>query len=144
LLCVGIFPHGVSVGFYSGGRDRLPALPIQETIRQNPRAFQKYLDQRRIPDRYFELAGKEGQATKWPLPKTARRWITLDSFTVGEHFDSTDPILSRRAFVDKARDILLDLYPLWLFSQSADLGRDLDLYNENVQLLTRRLSIAAD
>jgi uncharacterized protein (DUF2461 family) len=138
LLCVGIFPQGVSVGFYSGGRAKLPGHAIQETIKQNPRVFQKYLDQRRIPERYFELAGKEGQATKWPLPKPARRWVTLESFTIGEHFDSSDPILGRRAFVDRAREILLDLYPLWLFSQSADLERDLQLYNESIPRLTER------
>src|SRR5215470_2492062 len=48
LLHVGLFPHGISVGFYPGGPDKLQIGPIQDSIRQNLRVFQKYLDQRRI------------------------------------------------------------------------------------------------
>ena len=144
LLHVGLFPHGVSVGFYPGSPHKLRLGPIHESIKQNLRVFQKYLDQRRIPEKYFELGGKEGQATKWPLPTSARRWVSLESFTVGEYFDSSEPVLGQRAFLDRASRILLDLYPLCLFSRSANLREDLQLYDDNIRLLARPLSKSAN
>jgi hypothetical protein len=117
---------------------------IQERIKKNSRLFQSYLDERGIPDSYWELAGGEdGKVTKWPLPKTARRWVNVDGFTVGEHFPSTDRMLSRRSFLDVAQGIFLDLYPLWLFAMSLDLKPDLELYRENAELLARPLTKVA-
>ena len=90
LLYAGIYPNGVSVGFYPGGNGALRTRPIYETIKKNSRPFQRYLDERAIAESYWELAGAEdGRVTKWPLPKTARRWLKLDGFTVGEHFRPT-------------------------------------------------------
>jgi uncharacterized protein (TIGR02453 family) len=144
LLYVSVYPTGISVGFYPGGNRELRKRPIQATIEKNLRSFQRYLDEREIAESYWELAGAEdGKVTKWPLPKTARRWVNLDGFTVGEHFKSTDRILSRRAFLDTAQEIFLDLYPLWLFSASEKLKADLDLYRENAKLLSRPVSKAA-
>ncbi|MEK6287291.1 MAG: DUF2461 family protein [Acidobacteriota bacterium] len=148
LLYAGIYPSGVSIGFYSGGHKELRTGPIQETIKRNSRLFQRYLDERGIPDSYWELAGGEdGKVTKWPLPKTARRWVNLDGFTVGEYFPATDRALSRRSFLDVAQEIFLDLYPLWRFAASADLKgdlkADLELYRENAELLARPLTKAA-
>jgi uncharacterized protein (TIGR02453 family) len=144
LLYAGIHPGGVSVGFYPGGHKELRAGPIQETIKKNLRLFQRYLDERGIPETYWELAGGEdGKLTKWPLPKTARRWVNLDSFTVGEYFRPTDRIVSRRAFLDIVQEIFLDLYPLWLFAESARLKADLELYRENAMLLARPLTKVA-
>lgn len=144
LLYAGIYPNGVSVGFSTGGHKELRTGPIQETIKKNSRLFQSYLDERGIPDSYWELAGGEdGKVTKWPLPKTARRWVNLDGFTVGEHFPATDRILSRRSFLDVAQEIFLDLYPLWLFASSDDLRADLELYRENAELLAGPLTKVA-
>jgi uncharacterized protein (TIGR02453 family) len=144
LLYLGIYSHGVSVGFYPGGYKALRTAPLQETIRKNLRLFQKYLDERRIAESYWELAGGEsGHVTKWPLPKTARKWVNLESFTVGDYFSSSDPLVGRRAFLDCAQEILLDLYPLWLFAHSERLRGDLDLYSENAPLLARPLTKVA-
>src|SRR5215510_7662849 len=56
LLYTGIYPHGVSIGFYPGGNTELMTRPIQETIQRNLRTFQRYLDERRIAKSYWELA----------------------------------------------------------------------------------------
>ena len=144
LLYAGIYPRGVSVGFYPGGRTPSATGPIQTAIKNNLRLFQRYLNERRIPDCYSELAGEEnGEIATWPLPKTARRWIALESFVVGEHFPAGDSRLGRRQFLDRAQAIVLDLYPLWLFATSQDLKRDYELYSENVELLARPLTKAA-
>jgi len=144
LLYAGIYPSGVSIGFYPGGHGELRTGPIQETIKKNSRVFQRYLDERGIAESYWELAGADdGKVTKWPLPKTARRWVNLDGFTVGEHFKPAERIVSRRAFLDVAQEIFLDLYPLWLFATSDQLTADLELYRENAKLLARPLTKAA-
>jgi uncharacterized protein (TIGR02453 family) len=144
LLYAGIYPNGVSIGFYPGGHRELRTGPMKETIRKNLRPFQRYLDEREIAESYWELAGGEdGKVTKWPLPKTARRWVNLEGFTVGEHFKPSDRIVSRRAFLDVAQEIILDLYPLWLFATSDKLKIDLELYRENAELLARPLTKAA-
>lgn len=144
LLYASIYSKGVSIGFYPGGHNPLLTGPIQLAIKQNPRLFQRYLDDRSIPHCYSELAGEEGgKVTKWPLPKTARRWTELESFVVGEHFASNDPRLLRRTFLDRAQAILLDLYPLWLFATSDNLKDDLELYRENADLLARPLTRVA-
>lgn len=143
LLYVGLYPTGVSVGFYPGGNSEPRKRPIQEAIGKNVRSFQKYLDERGIAESYSELASADGKVTKWPLPKTARRWVNLDGFTVGEHYKVTDRILARRTFLDTAQEIFLDLYPLWLFSTSKELKADLNLYRENAKLLSRPVSKVA-
>ena len=144
LLYAGIYPNGVSVGFYPGGNGALRTRPIYETIKKNSRPFQRYLDERAIAESYWELAGAEdGRVTKWPLPKTARRWLKLDGFTVGEHFRPADRVVTRRAFLDVAQEIFLDLYPLWLFATSDQLKTDLELYRENAKLLAHPLTKAA-
>lgn len=144
LLYAGIYPNGVSLGFYPGGHGQLRTGPMKEAIKKNLRPFQRYLDERGIAESYWELAGGEdGKLTKWPLPKTARRWVNLDGFTVGEHFKPAERILSRRAFLDVAQEIFLDLYPLWLFATSQKLKTDLELYHENAALLARPLTKAA-
>ena len=143
LLFVGIEPHGVSVGFYPGGKQQR-AGAVQEGIRKNLRLFQRYLDERQIAETYWELADAEpGRVQKWPLPQSARRWVKLDSFIVGEHFTANDPILSRRRFLDRAQKILLDLYPLWLFATSDNIKDEYELYNENIHSLARPLTRAA-
>jgi uncharacterized protein DUF2461 len=144
LLYAGIYPNGVSIGFYPGGHEKLRTGPIQDTIKKSLRPFQRYLDERGIAESYWELAGGEdGKVTKWPLPKTARRWVNLDGFTVGEHFKPSDRIVSRRAFLDVAQKIFLDLYPLWLFATSDQLTENLELYRENSKLLAHPLTKAA-
>jgi uncharacterized protein (TIGR02453 family) len=144
VLYAGIHPRGVSVGFFPGGHRELHTGPIQQRIKSHSRLFQRYLDQREIAESYWELAGdEEGKITKWPLPTTARRWIKLDSFSVGEHFSPADRALSRRSFLDTAQRILLDLYPLWLFATSDDLVSDFELYRENAEMLARPLTKAA-
>ncbi|HEY9233213.1 MAG TPA: DUF2461 family protein [Blastocatellia bacterium] len=143
LLFAGLEAHGVSVGFYPGGKPRRTGA-VQEGIRRNLRLFERYLDERQIAENYWELANTEqGPVQKWPLPKTARRWVKLDSFVVGEHFSANDPILSRRRFLDRAQKILLDLYPLWLFATSDNVKDEYELYNENIHSLKRPLSRAA-
>jgi uncharacterized protein (TIGR02453 family) len=143
LLFVGIEPHGVSAGFYPGGRPSR-AGAIQEGIRKNLRVFERYLDERQIAETYWELANAEGGGVKkWPLPASARRWVKLDSFVVGEHFTANDPILSRRRFLDRAQRVLLDLYPLWLFATSDRVKDEYELYNENIHSLARPLTRAA-
>ena len=134
LLAVGVYGHGVSVGFYPGLFNRVRAGRIQQGIKKNQRLFQKYLDDRAIAERYWELTrGEDGPIMKWPLPRTARRWVKLESFTVGEYFNCSEPVLSSRAFLDRAQSILFDLYPLWLFAMSDDLRHDYDLYRESVE-----------
>lgn len=143
LLYAGIYPKGVSVGFYPGGHNPLRTGPIQTAIKKNLRLFQRYLDERRIAKSYSELAGEEGgKVQKWPLPETASRWTQLESFVVGEHFGAGDPRVSRRTFLDRAQAILLDLYPLWLFATSENLKEDYELYSENAKLLARPLTKA--
>ena len=144
LLYTGIYPNGVSVGFYPGGHGRNGKGPIQDRIKRNLRTFQRYLDERGISDSYWELAGGEdGKVTKWPLPKTARRWVNLEGFTVGEHYKPAERVVSKRAFLDVAQEIFLDLYPLWLFATSDKLSADLELYRENAELLGRPLTKVA-
>jgi uncharacterized protein (TIGR02453 family) len=143
LLYLGIYSHGVSVGFYPGGHCELRTGPIQKSIKANLGLFQKYLEERRVHKHYWELAGGEnGSITKWPLPKTARRWINLESFTVGEYFPAGDPRLSSQQFLDRAQSVLVDLYPLWLFATSENLKGELDLYHENVVPLSKPLTKA--
>ena len=140
LLYVGFQSQGVSVGFYPGGYKELRTGPVQKAVKDNLRLFQRYLDDERIAEKYWELAGGEsGAVTKWPLPKTARRWVNLESFTVGEYFSASDPLLKRRAFLDRAQAIMLDLYPLWLFATSSDIKNDIELYRENADVLARPL-----
>lgn len=140
-LFVGLHSHGVSMGFYPGGYRQRRISPVQESIKNNIRLFQRYLDQRRIARSYSELTDpEEGPVTKWPLPVTARRWVNLESFTVGEYFAASDPILARRTFLDRAQRAMIDLYPLWLFATSEDITADLDLYRENAELLARPLT----
>jgi hypothetical protein len=137
-LYVGIYQHGVSVGFYPGHRALRPG-PVQDAIRDNLPLFQRYLSERHISRSYWELVGgEEGDITKWPLPKTARRWINLDGFTVGEYFPRSEPALATREFLDRTQRILLDLYPLWLFATSDTLKEDLELYLENAKQLRSR------
>jgi hypothetical protein len=143
LLYCGIYSHGVAVGFYPGGHHAQRVGPIQEAIKNNQKLFQGYLTDRRIARSYWELTGGEnGSITKWPLPDSARRWVKLESFSVGEYFASGDGALSRRTFLDCAQKILLDLYPLWLFAVSSDLEGGFDLYRENAALLARPLTKA--
>lgn len=145
LLYTGIYSHGVSVGFYPGGYRALRTGPVQEAIKKNFRLFQRYLDERGIAEKYWELAGGEQAAvTKWPLPKTARKWVRLESFTVGEYFAESDPVLKTRDFLDRAQEIMLDLYPLWLFAMSDDLKAQLEMHRENVQRLSYPLSKVGD
>jgi Conserved hypothetical protein (DUF2461) len=144
LLAVGVYEHGVSVGFYPGLFNRVRVGRIQEGIKGNQRLFQRYLDERDITGRYWELTrGEDGPVMKWPLPKTARRWVRLESFTVGEYFSASEPVISTRAFLDCARGILFDLYPLWLFAMSDDLKTVYELYRESTAPPARRLTSAA-
>lgn len=133
-LHVGIYSHGIAIGFHPG--DSNGGLePVQKRIGCNQRLFQRYLDERHIAERYWELAGSEdGQLTKWPLPKTARRWVKIENLTVGEYFPASDPLLRQRTFLARAREILLDLYPLWLFAVSEDLKRELELHSQRVRI----------
>lgn len=143
VLFVGLESHGVSAGFYPGGKPSR-AGAVQEGIRRNLRLFERYLEERQIAETYWELANAEGdRVKKWPLPASARRWVKLDSFIVGEHFTANDPILSRRRFLDRAQKVLLDLYPLWLFASSDNVRDDYELYNENIHSLARPLTRAA-
>jgi Conserved hypothetical protein (DUF2461) len=145
LLYAGIYPNGVSIGFYPGGHGELRTGPIQDTINKHLRPFQRYLDERGIAESYWELAGGEGgKVTKWPVPRTARQWAKSDGFTIGEHFKPGERIVSRRAFLDAAQEIFLDLYPLWLFATSEQLADDLELYRENAKLLARPLTKTAN
>lgn len=144
VLYVAITVKGVSLGFFPGGHKELHTGPIQQRIKNNTRLFQRYLDERGIAHSYWELAGDEGgSVTKWPLPTSARRWVKLDTFTVGEQLLSTNRAVSRRSFLDKAQQIFLDLYPLWVFATSNDLKADLELYRENAELLARPLTKVA-
>lgn len=141
VLYAGIYPKGVSVGFYPGGHNPPRTGPIQNAIKANLKLFQRYLDERRIPALYSELAGEEGaKIQKWPLPETARRWIKLENFVVGEHFTASDARVFRRTFLDRAQKIMLDLYPLWLFATSENLKQDYELYCENAKLLALPLT----
>lgn len=144
LLYAGIYSHGVSIGFHPGGYKELRTGPVQQSIGKSPRLFQRYLDERRIAENYWELAGGESSAvTKWPLPGSARRWVNIESFTVGEYFPANVPRLSRRSFLDTAQEILLDLYPLWLFAASDNLKEDLESYLDKAAQLARPLTRAA-
>lgn len=141
VLYVAITSKGISLGFFPGGHKALYTGPIQQSIKDNTRLFQRYIEERSVAESYCELAGEEdGKLTKWPLPTNARRWIEMESFTVGEHLLSTDRAVSRRSFLDKAQRVFLDLYPLWLFATSKDLKADLELYSENAELLARPLT----
>ncbi len=145
LLYIGIFAHGVTVGFYPGGYRKLRTGPVQERIKKNIRLFRRYLDERRISERYWELAGTEtGAVTRWPLPKSASRWVNLESFTVGEYFPATDPVLYSRAFLDRAQQIMLDLYPLWLFAVSDNIREDFELYEQKWSVVGGRWSVVGD
>ena len=136
LLAVGVYRCGVSVGFYPGLFNRVRVGRIQQGIKKNQRLFQRYLNERSITDQYWELTrGEEEPVMKWPLPKTARRWMKLESFTVGEYFTSTEPVLASRAFLDRAQAILFDLYPLWLFATSDDPKNDYELYRNNIEAM---------
>ena len=145
LLYVGLYAHGASVGFYPGRYRRRGPVPLQEGVEANPRLFQKYLEERRIADRYSELTdGEEGAVTKFALPKKARRWAEAESFTVGDYFPATEVVAQGRTFLDRAREIVLDLYPLWLFALSERVREDYELYRENAVLLSSPLTKAAD
>lgn len=142
-LHVGIYSHGIAVGFHPGDSKGVIG-PAQEQISRNQRLFQRYLDERRIAERYWELAGGEdGQLTRWPLPKTARRWARIENLTVGEYFPASDPLLGQRSFLARAREILFDLYPLWVFAVSEDPRRDLELYFQRARLSMGRGRLAA-
>ncbi len=144
LLYVGIYTHGVGVGFYPGGYRKLRKAPLQESIGLNLRLFQKYLDERLIADKYSELTdGEAGEVKKWPLPNRARKWVNLENFSVGEYFTADEVAAMGRKLLDRVQEVLLDVYPLWLFAQSEDIKEDFELYQENVELLTRPLSEAA-
>jgi hypothetical protein len=145
LLAVGVYGHGVSVGFYPGLFNRVRAGRIQQGIRKNQRLFQRYLDESALPERYWELTrGEDVPVMKWPLPRTARRWVKLESFTVGEYFSSGEPILSSRAFLDRAKSIMFNLYPLWLFAMSDDVRNDYDIYRESIEAHARPFTSVAD
>jgi uncharacterized protein (TIGR02453 family) len=145
LLYVGLFDHGVSVGFYPGGDKQLKAAPLQNAIKNNSKLFQRYLSERRIAERYVELAGGEqGGSTSWPLPKTARKWMSMDGFIIGEYVPRQDPLLAHRPFLHRVEEIMIDLYPLWIFAASEDVQRDFDLYQENARLLSNPLTKAGD
>jgi uncharacterized protein (TIGR02453 family) len=143
LLYLGLYSHGAAIGFWPGDHREPRTGRIQEAIKNNLKPFERYLKERRIAQSYWELSdGENGTITKWPLPQSARRWIKLESFSVGEYFSATDPTLARRTFLDRAQKILIDLYPLWLFAVSENLKDDLDLYRENALLLARPLTKA--
>src|SRR5580704_5819443 len=144
VLRAGIFSHGVSLGFYPGGRHSPKAEPIQQAIRSNSKLFQHYLEHSGIANRYWELAGEQAASTKWPLPKTARKWASMDDFTIGEYFRCSDPLLPRRSFLDRSQQILIDLYPLWIFAASRNIKEDLDLYQQNARALSLPLTKAGD
>jgi hypothetical protein len=145
ILAIGFYGHGVAAGFYPGRRRPFCSGPAQAGIRNNLRLFQRYLDERRVASRYSELAGREeGLITRWPLPKSARRWLSMESSFVGEYFDYTDPVLYSVRFLDRVIEVLFDLYPLWLFGVSENIKHDLDLYRENRLLLAQPSSVASD
>jgi uncharacterized protein (TIGR02453 family) len=144
LLYIGIYPHGVGAGFYPGGYSKPRKAPLQTAISENPRLFQKYLDERMIAEKYSELTdGEAGEVEKWPLPKRARKWVNLENFSVGEYFTAEEAIDLGRGFLDCAQKVILDVYPLWLFAMSDNLKDDFELYQENVELLARPLSRSA-
>ena len=145
LLFVGLYAHGISVGFYPGRHRRRGPVALREGIETNPRLFQKYLEERRIAERYSELTdGEQGAVTKFALPKKARRWAEAESCTVGDYFPAADVVAQGRTFLDRAQEILLDLYPLWLFALSGRVREDYELYRENAALLSSPLTKAAD
>src|SRR5204863_8385709 len=119
-------------------------VPLQDSIRDHPRLFQRYLDQRLIAEKYSELTDAEaGEVKRWPLPKTARKWANLENFSVGEYFTADEVVAMKRKVLDRAQEILLDVYPLWLFAMSENLKDDFELYEENVELLARPLTKSA-
>jgi uncharacterized protein (TIGR02453 family) len=143
LLYIGIYTHGLGVGFYPGGYTKPRKAPLQESIKGNLRLFQKYLDDRGIAEKYSELTdGESGAVKKWPLPKTARKWVSLENFSVGEYFPADEVVAAGRKFLDTAQAILLDVYPLWVFAMSENLQEDFELYLENASLLARPLTKA--
>jgi uncharacterized protein (TIGR02453 family) len=144
LLYLGLYPHGVGVGFYPGGYRKLRQAPLQKSIEENLRLFQRYLDERLIAEKYSELTdGETGDVKKWPLPNRARKWVNLENFSVGEYFSADEVVAMGRKLLDRVQEILLDVYPLWLFAQSEDIKEDFELYRENVELLARPLTEAA-
>ena len=144
LLYVGLYPHGVGIGFSPGGYRKVRKAPLQESIKENPRLFQRYLDDRRVAEKYWELTdGETGPVKKWPLPKRARRWVNLESFSVGEYYTAEEVLRMKRTFLDRAQEVLLDVYPLWLFAMSENLRDDFELYEENVDLLAHPLTRSA-
>jgi hypothetical protein len=144
LLYIGIYPHGVGVGFYPGGYTKPRKAPLQASIKGNLRLFQKYLDGRLIAEKYFELTdGEAGNVKKWPLPNRARKWVNLENFSVGEYFAAEEAISMGRRFLDCAQKVILDVYPLWLFAMSENVREDFELYQENVELLAPPLSKTA-
>jgi len=141
MMFIGLHNHGVSMGFYPGGYRERRLGPVQKGIKNNIKLFQRYLDERRIARSYSELTDtEEGSLTKWPLPAAARRWVKLESFTVGEYIPVSDPILARRSFLDSVQRTMIDLYPLWLFATSEDIPGDIELYWENAERLARPLT----
>ena len=144
ILYIRFYGRGVAIGFYPGSQPPRTGL-IQTGIKNNVRLFQRYLDERRVASRYSELVCTDGgQVTRWPLPQTARRWASLESFTVGEYFDHTDPVLYSSRFRHRVIEVLYDLYPLWLFAFSETIKDDLELYRENRLLIESPRGIAAD
>jgi uncharacterized protein (DUF2461 family) len=144
LLYTGIYAHGVGVGFYPGGYRKPRKVPLQESIKQHPRLFQRYLDQRLIAEKYSELTdGEAGAVQRWPLPKSSRKWANLENFSVGEYYTAEEVLAMKRGFLDRAQEVLLDVYPLWLFAMSENLQDDFALYQENAKLLARPLTKSA-
>lgn len=144
LLYIGIYTHGIGIGFYPGGYRKLRKAPLQQNIELNLRLFQRYLDERLIAEKYSELTdGETGEVKKWPLPNRARKWVNLENFSVGEYFTADEVVAMGRKLLDRVQEILLDVYPLWLFAMSEDVKEDFELYRENVELLARPLTGAA-
>lgn len=140
-LFVSLQSQGIVIGFYPGDYSAHRFGYVQQGIKRNTRLFQRYLDEQHIAQSYSELTdGEEGSIIRWPLPETARRWVKLESFTVGEFFPASDVVLARNSFLDRARQAMIDLYPLWLFATSEDIPAELGLYWENAALLTRPLA----
>ena len=144
LLYIGIYTQGVGVGFYPGGYGKVRKAPLQESIKGNLRLFQSYLDERLIAEKYSELTDQEtGEVKKWPLPHRAQKWVNLENFSVGEYFKADEVVAMGRKFLDRAQEIILDVYPLWIFAMSENVKQDFELYRENVELLVRPLTKAA-
>lgn len=144
-MYLGLFQHGISMGFRPSYPHRLKTSQLQPAIGENQRLFQRYLDERRIAQRYWELTDDEdGETKKWPLPKTARKWATADSFTVGEYFKRDEPILGSRLLLDRVFEIFLDMFPLWIFATADNVRARFDEYAETSRTLTQPSTAAAD